>query len=357
MGKKRPFSLTGRNLEVLTALVRDYIGTGEPIASKGLAEKRKDRLSPASIRNVMAELEEHGYLAHPHTSAGRVPTEKAFRYYVQHLSARRLLPVDADFVRSNLSQAGTLDERLERLSRVLAALTGQLGIVVLAPLSDAVLQHVQFARLSAGRILVVLVTQAEVVRHRVVHLAEDLRPDELERISNYVNRNFAGWKLGEARLEILRRIEQERAAYDAILRRLRLLFLEGFLSADSGPHIYLDGASNLVEGAAGLGAERVRRLLQALEEKEKLVQLLDHCLRGEMSIAQKGSAGLWVRIGLEDASPVMKDFALIGAVCDLEGGLAGRIAVLGPTRMPYQRVMSAVAHAAAAFHHLSEPPE
>src|ERR1043165_5499282 len=129
---QRPFSLTGRNLEILSAIIRAYIGTGEPVGSRTVSEKRRDGLSPASIRNVMAELEAHGYLTHPHTSAGRVPTEKAIQHYAQTITAAKLQPSEADFVQLNLQEAPTLEDRVGRSSLVLAALTHQLGIVVLS---------------------------------------------------------------------------------------------------------------------------------------------------------------------------------------------------------------------------------
>jgi heat-inducible transcriptional repressor len=350
-----PFSLTGRNLEILNSIVRNYIATGEPVGSRTISERRKDRLSPASVRNVMAELEAEGYLTHPHTSAGRVPTDKAFRHYVQNLAAPRLQPSEADFVQANLREASSLEERLGRSSRVLAALTRQVGIVVLAPLSRAVLKHVQFLRLSEKRVLVVLIARGDVVRHKIIGLAEEISQDELDRLANYVNQNFAGWQLSAAREELLRRLEEDRALYDAMLRRLRTLCLQGFLTPDTRPQVYLEGMPNLVEGA--LDGERVRALLQALEEKERLIDLLDQCIRSELRVsAQKGmpaAEAICVRIGLEDTYPAMKDFALIATVCDMETGLAGRIAVIGPTRMQYERVMSAVAHVANAFHNLT----
>lgn len=339
----RPFSLIGRNMEILSAIVRSYIATGEPVGSKYVSQKRKDRLSPASIRNVMAELEAQGYLSHPHTSAGRVPTDKAFREYVEHLTAQRLGPSEAGFIQDNLEQATTLEERLGRSSHVLAALTHQMGVAVVAPLSRSVLERVQFTGLGDHRILVVLVARGDVVRHRIIRVTEPIRPDELVRLANYVNREFAGWPLAAVRGEILHRIQQERAEFDAILSRLRLLCVQGFLSADTDAQIYLEGAPNLVGGMESLDGGRVRQLLQALEDKERLIQVLDECIRSGMS----------VQIGLENAYPGMKDYALIGTVCELEDGAPGRIAVIGPTRMPYERVISAVAHVARLFRHLS----
>jgi heat-inducible transcriptional repressor len=355
---RREFVLSGRNLEILTAIIRSYISTGEPVGSATIARKRRDRLSPASVRNVMAELENHGLLTHPHTSAGRVPTERALEFYVHNLPRTpHLDQTEADFVQDNLLQAMSLEERLDRSSHLLAALTGQLGVVVLAPISEAILEHVQFLRLSDNRILLVLIARGGVVRNRMIRVEEEISAEELERIANYVNHNFVGWRLSSARLEILRRLQEERALFDEILSRLRVLCLQGFLATDSEAQVYREGTPNLLPSGQGLDPERLRQLLQALEEKEKLIALLDQCLQSDLrltSVAGRKAEAVHVRIGLEVADPAMKNYAVVGTVCQIRSGLAGRMAVIGPTRMHYERVLSAVAHVANVFEHLAE---
>jgi heat-inducible transcriptional repressor len=352
----REFSLTRRNRDILGAIVKSYIATGQPVGSRTLSERSKERLSPASIRNVMAQLEAHGYLTHPHTSAGRLPTEKAFREYVQHVVASRLAPGETGFIHSSLEQATTLEQRLGKSSHVLATLTQQMGVTMVAPLSQAVLEHVQFLQLSEQRILVTLVVRGDVVRQRVIRLEESISPAELERLTSYINQQFVGWRLEAARAEILRRIREERAEFDAILRRLRLLCLRGFLAADADTQIFLEGAPNLVGGVESLDGGRVRQLLRALEDKEKLIRVLDECLRGELAVTADAAGGerLSVRIGLENAYPGLKDYALIGAVCEMKPAVPVRIAVIGPTRMPYERVISTVAHVVRMFRHLAD---
>ena len=345
----RTFTLEGRHREILTAVAKGYIATGEPVGSKSVSEKRRDGLSPASIRNAMAELEAEGYLTHPHTSAGRVPTDKGLRSYVGSLTAPPLDAPAAELVRTRLQEASSLEERMALSSQLLAALTRQVGIVAVSPLSEAVLEHIHFTPLSEGRVLAVVVARGEMVEHRIIRTGEAFAAEELDRIAAYVNENFAGWTLASARAEILRRIQQERAAYDAILRRLRLLCLAGFLRAEWEAQLRMEGATNLIGGV--LDPERLAPLLRALEEKEKLIALLDECIREDMRLAAPGAGGdspLCVRIGL-DQDPAMKHVALIGAVCELEPGLAGRIAVIGPTRMPYELVMAAVAHVAGVL--------
>jgi len=162
-----------------------------------------------------------------------------------------------------------------------------------------------------------------------------------------VNAEFQGWLLGAARREILRRLEEERAEFDAILKRLRLLCVQGFLDPNQQAQVYLDGSSNLVGAVESLDGGRVRQLLEALEDKQRLIRMLDECLRGEMALATEAAGErVSVRIGLEDVYPGMKDYAVMGIECDMQPGAPARIAVVGPMRMPYERVISALVHVA-----------
>jgi heat-inducible transcriptional repressor len=334
--------LCGRAREVLQAIVKAYIETGEPVGSRLISRRRSDGLSAASIRNVMADLADDGYLSQPHTSAGRVPTEKAFRLYVSALSAGRLPANEAERVRSELAGAGTILERVERSSHALVEITRNCGIAAAMPALDQELDQIELVPLADRRILMILATRDHMVRHRVVALAEEIHLDDLQSIRNYVNRNFSGWRLGDARRELLRRMAYERALYDEVRRKATLLYEAGMLQADSLPEICMEGASNLLGLDLHLTREKMRELLRALEEKERLIDLLDQFL-------QESSGELQVRIGLGDAHPAMKELALIGLSVSSPAGLAAKIAVLGPMRMHYERVMSAVLHIGHAF--------
>jgi len=180
------------------------------------------------------------------------------------------------------------------------------------------------------------------VRNRVVTLDEMMTPDDLGSLRNYVNRNFAGWKLSDARRELLSRMDEQRAEYDAVLTQLTVLYQKGLLEVDHQPWIHMEGASNLVGLDLHLTRERMRDLFRALEEKKRVVELLDRFL--EPSNGQIG-----VHVGLEDAHPAMKELALIGVSLPLPGGLIARIAVLGPVRMQYERVVASVLHLGQAF--------
>jgi heat-inducible transcriptional repressor len=337
--------LTRRQQEILHSIVRAYVETGEPVGSQAVSRLRGGALSPATIRNVMAVLADEGYLAQPHTSAGRVPTEKAFRHYVGSLTAGRIPPPEAERVRSALSGAHTVEERVERSSHMLTELTHHVGIVAAIPAGSQELEQIELVPLSEGRVLMILVTRDQMVRNRVVSLDEPVAPAELASIRNYVNRNFAGWSLGAARRELLRRIAEERALYDQMMRRIAALYQRGLLEADLSPEVHMEGAFNLLDLDLHLTHETMRQLLRALEEKERLLELLDRFLEDR-------SGALTVRVGLASVHPAMQDLALIGIVVRLPNGMPAKLAVLGPMRMRYERAMGAVLHTSRALQRL-----
>ncbi len=339
MGNVEP--LKARHQEILTALVREYIETGEPVASRTLSRRRSDVLSPASIRNVMGDLAEEGYLSQPHTSAGRIPTEKAFRYYVRCLTVSRIAN-ESERLRDELRNLHTVEERVERSSQILMEMTRNVGIAAAIPALAQELDQIELVPLGGDRVLMVLVTRDHMVRNRVLALDEPVAAEELESIRNYVNRNFSGWQLGAARRELLRRMAEERALYDAAQRKLQLLYQKGLLEADLSPEVHMEGASNLLGLDLHLTRETMRDLLRALEEKKRLVDLLDRFL-------EQPPGELQVRVGLEQAHPAMRGLALIGMTVQMASGLPAKVAVLGPIRMQYERVMAAVMQTSRAL--------
>ncbi len=339
-------ALTPRETEVLHSIIEMYIETGEPVASRTISRRRRDALSPASIRNVMADLSEAGYLEQPHTSAGRVPTEQAFRVYVQSLTARRPPAVNVEKIRTGLAEAASLADWVERSSHVLTELTRNVGIAAAVPGVGQTLDHIELVKLADRRVLMVVVTRDQMVRDRVVLIGEDISQDELQSLRNYLNENFSGWLLADARQELRRRLEQESAMYDAILRRLMMLYGKGLLEVDSAGECSVEGASNLVGVELHLTRERMRELFRALEEKKRLIQLLDRFL-------EESAGTIAVHVGLGDAHPAMKALSLIGINVVFPTGLSAKIAVLGPMRMNYERVISAVLNVGAAL----EAPE
>jgi heat-inducible transcriptional repressor len=271
-----------------------------------------------------------------------VPTEKAFRHYVSHINAGRVSLVETERLRTELTSLASFEERIERSSHILMQMTRNVGIAAALHPQEQALEQVELVQLADRRVLMILVTRDGAVRNRMVTMQEPIGPDELGSIRNYVNRNFSGWLLGDARRELVRRMAEERAAYDATLRKLAVLYRKGLLESDAIPEIHLEGASNLVGIDLHLTREKMRELMRALEEKERLVEMLDRFL-------ENPPGELAVKVGLEDASPVMKELVLIGVTLNTSNGFSARLAVLGPMRMHYERVVAAVLHIGRAF--------
>jgi heat-inducible transcriptional repressor len=221
-------------------------------------------------------------------------------------------------------------------------LTRNVGIAAAIPALAQELDHIELVPLADQRVLIVLVTRDHMLRNRVVALEQPASPDELMSIRNYVNRNFSGWQLGAARRELLRRILEERALYDAAQSQIQALCRKGMLEVDTSPEVHMEGASNLLALDLRLTREKMRQLLRALEEKSRLMELLDRFL--DLPIGE-----LDVRVGLEEIHPAMKDLALIGVNVRIGSGLPAKVAVLGPMRMHYERVMAAVLQTSRAL--------
>lgn len=334
--------IKSRHLEILNAIVREYIETGEPVGSRTISRHRSQTLSAASIRNAMADLADEGYLSQPHTSAGRIPTDKGFRHYVSSLAKDRMPVSDSTRLRSEFSGLDSVGARVERSTHVLVEMTRNVGIAAAIPELAQELDQIELVPLAESRVLMILVTRDHMVRNRVVSLDEPSSADELMNIRNYVNRNFTGWQLGAARRELLRRIMEDRALYDQAMSKLQVLYRNGLLEADISPEVHMEGASNLLALDLRMTRDKLRELLQALEEKKRLIELLDRFL--DLPVGE-----LDVRVGLEEIHPAFKDLALIGINVRMGSALPVKVAVLGPMRMHYERVMAAVLQTSRAL--------
>ncbi len=293
----------------------------------------------------MADLCDGGYLSQPHTSAGRIPTEKAFRSYVQSLARARLLMAELQRLRSELSQMDTMEARVERSSQMLTEMTQSVGITAAIPTSSQTLDQIELIGLADHRVLMIVVTRDHVVHNRVVALDELVAQDDLLSIRNYINRNFTGWKLSEIHSDLKRRFEEQSAVYDAMLNKLTLLYSKGLLDIQLTPEIHMEGTANLVGLDLHLTREKLRELFHTLEEKKRILQLLDRFL-------EQPGGELAVHVGLADAHPSLSELSLIGVSIPLAGGVYAKIAVLGPMRMNYGKAMSAVYHVGQAFRSL-----
>jgi heat-inducible transcriptional repressor len=329
-----------REREILTAIVETFISTGEPVGSRTLARSNREGLSPASIRNVMAELSDAGYLEQPHTSAGRVPTTEGYRYYVEQITGNAsLAPQEENMISESLAGISDVQEFMERTSHVLSLISRNVGVTVASSAPKNALEHVYFSRLGDHKVLAVLVTRSGLVRDRVLRL--DLQQDDLDLAARYINENFRGWTMEAMRTEIARRIEQERSEYDRLMHSIEQLYKQGALAAEQGAEVvFVEGAANLVTGDHD--RERLQEMIKTLEEKEKVVQLLGAYLDVKQEAVR-------VVIGLDQAMPSMQNFVLIGAPARVGKDMMGSLAVIGPTRMDYQHTMTAVSYIARLF--------
>ena len=341
-----PSGIGKREREILTAIVETYISTGEPVGSRTLARSNRENLSAASIRNVMADLSDAGFLEQPHTSAGRVPTAHAYRFYVKQLTGEaRLSPADESLIQGTLQGTQDLQEFMERSSHVLSLISHGVGVTVsAAPAQRNALEHVYFQRLADKKVLAVVVTRSGLVRDRVLRLEQDLSLADLEAAAAYINQNFRGWEMEALQGEIAKRLQQERSEYDRLMESVEQLCAQGALvTENTAQTVYVEGASNLV--LTEQDKERLRQLLATLEEKQRVVDLLSAYLDARQEAVR-------VVVGLEDTMPHLNNFVLIGTPARVGDEVMGSLAVIGPTRMDYEHTITAVSYIARMFDHL-----
>jgi heat-inducible transcriptional repressor len=358
--------ITARQRAILTAIVENYIETGEPVGSGTIAGTiaRVQRgggqgLSSATVRNEMAELANEGLLEQPHTSAGRVPTARAFRMYVERLTGEAGLGITGGsrgLIQSQIdsSFAGITGTQamLERTSHVLATVSSGVGVAVALVAAGDTLEHVHFSRLGQGRVLAVVVTSSGLVRDRMLTLAVDVSAQELEVASNFLNEHFRGWSIERVRAEISRLVERERSEYQRLLSSVEELWAGAVPDGGAGVQtVYVEGVANLL-GGRGIGSAedmaRLREVLAALEAKQRLVELLDAYIDAKQESVR-------VIFDLEEHAPEMAGLVLIAAPARMAGEGHGAVGVIGPKRIHYENTMNAVSYIAQVFERMLHP--
>src|SRR5471030_1228200 len=286
-----------RSKRVLAALVREYIASGEPVASSLLVTAAGLGVSSATVRSILARLEEEGFVQQPHTSAGRIPTDRGYRFYVDLLLDSKRPNRSATAVEARLrreSPNGLLDSLLPQVSHMLSQASRSVGFAIRPAHEAAVFDRVEFVPLSATRVLVVIVARGGHVIQKVIDTGEALAADDLRRAANYLNAEFTGLPLHRAREAVIDRIDEERLLYDALLARAMRLATSAFADLPEDRDIYLEGAASLVDSAQGLTVSTLQALVQLIEEKQKLVRLLNEYIDGP---------GLTIVIGAEHLDP------------------------------------------------------
>jgi heat-inducible transcriptional repressor len=338
-----------RSHRVLAALVRAYIASGEPVASSLLVNAAGVGVSSATVRNILAQLEAEGYVQQPYTSAGRIPTDRGYRFFVDLLLKSKRMNRAATAVEARLrrdSPDRRLDAVLPQVTHVVSQAAKIIGFAVAPAHEGAVFDRVEFVPISGRRVLVVIVARGGHVIQKVIETGDPLTGDELRQAANYLNAEFSGLPLHRAREAVLERIREERMLYDQLAARAMGLASSTFGDLPDARPVYVEGASSLLDVDTGLTLATLQTLLQMIEEKQQLVRLLNEYIDGP---------GMVVVIGAEHLDPSLRPFSLIASVYN-DGAGTGMVGVIGPTRMRYSRAIAAVEGAAQAVTRLLRGP-
>jgi heat-inducible transcriptional repressor len=352
-------ALDSRAEVLLAALIKEHLITGEAVGSRVLSDRFAHGYgwSSATIRNVMSDLEEAGFVDQPHTSAGRVPTDKGYRYYVDNilnearLSRSDLKAIDQLFAPNDTGSSP--DRLMETASHVLSELSQNVGIVVSPSLADNRLNHIEFVLLPDKRILVVLVSTANIIHNKVIKVADELTQDDLNRTARYLNTEFSGKSLLAIRTEIVELMKEEKALYDRLLQNAVLLCEHSLEGEEGGAgDVYVDGTSNILTKPDFVDIERMHDLFRTFEEKSRLIKILNECVHD----AANYSGDVHVVIGREHPASSMQNCALITAPYRVgSADNVGTLSVVGPMRIEYARIMAMVNYMARLIEHrLSE---
>jgi heat-inducible transcriptional repressor len=324
-----------RAQQLLRALIESYIRDGQPVGSRALSRESGLQLSAATIRNVMADLEELGFVASPHTSAGRVPTDKGYRFFVDTLL--QLRPLDdaatAEIRRQFEASRDNSTELIATVSQLLSSATQLAGVVTLPRTRQASVTQMEFVGLSENRVLVVLVFNDREVQNRIIQLERHYSADELKRASNYLNEQFRGRSVREVRQELLGQLSEARAHMNQIMLDAISVAQQVFEAGEDKLGYVIKGETNLMGVAELTSVEKLRRLFEAFNEKRDFLHLLDQSLTAE---------GVQIFIGHESGYRILDDWSVVTAPYADDGAVVGVLGVIGPTRMAYERVIPIV---------------
>jgi heat-inducible transcriptional repressor len=328
-------SLSERAQLLLKALIESYIRDGQPVGSRALSRDSGLSLSSATIRNVMADLEDLGFVASPHTSAGRIPTDKGYRLFVDSLlKLKPLQHEEVEEIERRLREASNGRALLQTVSQMLSSVSHMAGLVTLPNPHYVALSQIEFIGLSENRALAIMVMNNGEVQNRVVQLDRRYSGEELRRAANYLNEAFAGRSLPEVRAMLVRQLQETRQHMNQLMQDAIQVAQKVFdAKPDEQVEYVIAGETNLM-GFAELGnVDRLRRLFEAFNEKHDILRLLDNCLRAE---------GIQIFIGQESGYQILDDVSLVAAPYLLENQVVGVLGIIGPTRMAYERVIPIV---------------
>lgn len=327
--------LTERAQSILKALVEHYLSDGQPVGSRTLTKDSGLNLSPATVRNVMSDLEDLGFIRSPHTSSGRVPTVQGYRFFVDTLlSVKPLHQIEVEDIRQQLSTATELDRKhiIERASALLSGVTDLASVVSIPRQNTSGLKHIEFISLNNHRVLVVMVLNNDEVENRIVHLDRDFTHSELVEMGNFLNSRLMGRDFRTVRDEIIKEMKAEREyANDMMLRTIQLA--EQVLEGQGDGDYVLKGETNLMDFAEVGTVGKLKHLFEAFHQKQEILHLLDRCVSAD---------GIQIFIGNESGYEVLDEWSVVTAPYSVDGNQLGVLGVIGPTRMAYDRVIPIV---------------
>jgi len=334
--------LDPRAREVLHEIIVQHIDSGEAIGSRTLAKCGKFQLSPASLRNVMADLEDLGFLQQPHTSAGRVPTDRGYRFFINHLMKSRSLSLrERETIDEEVRGVSEIDDVLHLAGSLISKLSDQVGVVFMPTLLQFTIRSMDFILVAENKIMCVIVGTNGVVVNKVIETRFSLTRDELEKIGRYITVEFSGFTLDLIRRRLIRMTEQERAHHDQMLQKTITLGIEAVNDVAPFEHeLYVEGAASILNKPEFADAASLRKTFLALQEKEKLVEILETCLTAE---------GLQILIGSESDFTQVHNFSIVARRYGSSAAPLGMVGIIGPMRMEYARMAPLVDYLSRAL--------
>jgi heat-inducible transcriptional repressor len=342
--------LDGRAREVLREIVMQHVATGEAISSRSLAKCGRFQLSPASLRNVMADLEDLGYLAQPHTSAGRVPTDRGYRFFINYLMKSRMLTQrERETIDEQVGHGTEIDHVLHEASRLLSRLADQVGVVFMPTLLQFAIRSMDFVLVAESKIQCVIVGTNGVVVNKIVETRLNFTRDELEKIGRYISGEFFGLTLDQIRRRLVRMTEEERAMHDQMLQKTIALGIEAVNDVRTIDNdLYVEGAASILTKPEFSETMALRKTFLALQEKEKLIDLLNSCLTED---------GLQILIGSESDFTHVHNFSIVAKSYGSHNAPLGVVGIIGPMRMEYARMAPLVDYIGRALSRKIEEEE
>ncbi len=328
-----PEELSERKVKILDAVIRNYLETGEPVGSRTISKYTDLNLSSATIRNEMSDLEELGYIVQPHTSAGRIPSDKGYRFYVDHLMKEKEREVSEmkEFV---IEKTEKMEQMFKQVARFLAANTNYATLVSAPSYNMNKIKFIQLSAVNENQILAVIVMNSNMVKNQIIDIEESLDNETLLKLNILLNTSLNGLSLQEINLGTIAKLKEQAGIHSSIVGDI-LDTLAQTLSENEDLEIYTSGATNILKYPELSNAENVMNLLSTFEEKEELQQLVNESLSGDGE-----ETGIQVYIGNESPIQTMKDCSVVTATYDLGEGVKGTIGIVGPKRMDYEKVVT-----------------